>query len=398
MMFKHVMGTDMNKSVSGRSTTKAWIIGLVPLFPLLYLASLATLRNVFRLPQWVILSLGVFATMQMLSVVWSPFPLEGFFFTALRTTLIVALVVAGYQLRDTRWLTYLMFGQAASLVVAMVFTASQHGLDVLNMRLVHPFYYAVGLGLMATIGLLITLESRLSRWPKLALCLLFVSGVLLSGTRSAMAASILGSLVLILQRLDFKRLLGFGLVLTAMTTVMLSIPNSIIGRRIKDGFGLSGRDLIWSDVLSAFKNHPWGGVGTFRVGYHIPHALGVSLPKDCSAALGMPCSDLIDRVWHAALIAHNLWLHSLTENGILGTIGLMTLLCAGAYAVFRAKSALISSLFIAYMAISLVDNPTAVPGLHIGETFYVVLGMAFAQAAKNREPQAGGSSTPKPTQ
>lgn len=374
------------------------MIGLVPLVPFMYLCSLVTLPEASKLPKWVRVSLSVFVAMQMLSVALSPFPLEGFFFTALRTTLIIALVAAGYRLRDTRWLTYLMFGQAASLVVALAFTASQHGLDVLNMRLVHPFYYSVGLGLMATLGLLIALESRLSRWPKLVLCLLFVSGVLLSGTRSAMAASVVGSLVLILQRLDFKRLLGFGLGLAGTVTAMLLLPNSIIGQRIKDGFGLSGRDLIWSDVLSAFKNHPWGGVGTFRVGYSIPHALGVSLPKDCAAALGMRCSDLMDRMWHAALIAHNLWLHSLTENGILGTIGLMTLLCAGAYAVFRAKSALISSLFIAYMAISLVDNPTAVPGLHIGETFYVVLGMAFAQAAKNREPQAGGSSMPELTQ
>lgn len=133
--------------------------------------------------------------------------------------------------------------------------------------------------------------------------------------------------------------------------------------------------------MAAFSAHPIGGVGPYQLGPYLSFLYrGGCRLWDAAERLGFSCPSWLEPFYGAWLIAHNVVLQALGESGVVGTLGWLVLYLFAGYAVFRAREPLMAAIFTGFMAMGLVDNPTAVPSLHLGEVFWVAVGMAMAQA------------------
>ena len=371
--------------MSSVSARLRWLIALTPVFPPLYLAAFAALRYWRLLGSLARNTIAVYFLTQLLAALFTPHPLMSLTLAASRSLFVISLLLAGVAMRDATWLRYLLVG--ATIVLSMAFYtswANSGGVFFLR-RLTHPYYTTVSLALLAVLVIWILLSwSSGPLYLKIALAILSVSALAYSGSRGALAALVIGVLAAAAIGRNGRYLLGvvvsMGLLLTAYFTTALT--RVVAFERLLDLTHLSGRDAIWKGALNAFIAHPLGGVGPYQLGPW----LDTIYNGNCTLWRGLvlagyrSCPEWLAQLRGVWLIAHNTFLHSLGETGLIGTVGLLALIIVIGYATIVSKNSLLISIFFGYLTLGLVDNPTAVPSLHLAEVFWVAGGMALARS------------------
>ncbi|WP_457637970.1 O-antigen ligase family protein [Oceanithermus sp.] len=299
-----------------------------------------------------------------------------------RGLFIVALLLAGVRLADPRWLHYLLVGLVLVYIVAFASSWHAYGVSWWKHRLIHLYYTTVSVGLAGALGVLLVIDWRARWWWKLPVGSLAVGALVFSGSRGAMAVLVVGALMAFLAR--GRRYLGglaVGGALATLAYATLSLGQYLPALQRLLSLDLIGRDRIWQGALEAIQSHPWGGVGPYQLGPWLNSIYKGGCHLWTGAArLGLSCPDWLEPFHGAWLIAHNLLLHALGETGLVGTAGYLALLALLGYAAVRAREPLLAAIFFGYLVMSLVDNPMAVPSLHLSEVFWVAGGMALAQA------------------
>ncbi|WP_287410143.1 O-antigen ligase family protein [Oceanithermus sp.] len=371
----------------------AWLIALVPVFPPLYLAAFAALRFWRALGPLARGAVGVYLATQLIAALLTPSPLVSLPLALVRGLFVVALLLAGVYLREPQRLVYLLAGLV--VVYLLAFWSSHQAFGELwwQRRLVHPYYTTVSIGLAGAVGALLVLEWRGPWWLRLPVGLLALAALAFSGSRGAMAVLVVGALMAFLAR--GRRYLGglaVGGALAALAYATVSLGQHVPALQRLLSLKLSGRDRVWQGALEAIQAHPWGGVGPYQLGPWLVdlYRKGCHLWSGASS-LGLVCPSWLEPFYGAWLIAHNLLLHALGETGVVGTLGFLALLALVGYAAVRAREPLLAAIFFGYLVMSLVDNPMAVPSLHLAEVFWVAGGMALARSGLAVALEQGGA-------
>jgi len=371
----------------------AWLIALVPVFPPLYLAAFAALRYWRALGPLARGAALVYLGSQLAAALLAPDPLVSLALALVRGLFVVALLLAGVRLADPRWLHYLLVGLTVVYLLAFWTSLDAFGAQFLARRLVHPYYTTVSIGLAGAVGVLLALDGRARWWWKLPVAALALAALAFSGSRGALAVLVVGVLAAAAVR-DRRYLWGLGAAggLAGLGYFLLASGERVTALTRLFSLNPNGRDVIWERAYAAFAQHPWGGVGPYQLGPWL-----VDLYKQgCNLwvgahYLGLGCPDWLEPFYGAWLIAHNLLLHALGETGVVGTLGFLALLALVGYAAVRSREPLLAAIFFGYLAMSLVDNPMAVPSLHLAEVFWVAGGMALAKAGLAVALEQGGA-------
>jgi O-antigen ligase len=246
-------------------------------------------------------------------------------------------------------------------------------LDEFPQRVVGPFdnpnHLASFLALALVPGLALYLDAarhpagrRL--WLTSAAILVLYGGLLLAGSRGGIAAAAAGGVVVVaaVGHAAWRRgqapgwrpvaalVLGLGLVTWALQArpIMQShdgtrqvsvgqrleaIPNiagpSIAGEKARTDVTVVHRRLLWRTAWGTFLQHPWVGVG--------PGAYGRAVVEQLPHLRGQEDADFLDRQGRLQghRFAHNEWLQSLAERGLVGTLPWLGLLLAWTLAAWR---------------------------------------------------------------
>ncbi len=371
----------------------AWLIALVPVFPPLYLAAFAALRSWRSLGP---LARGValfYLGTQLAAALLTPDPLASVPLALARGLFVLALVLAGVRLADPRWLHYLLAGLAVVYLLAFWTSYDAFGAQFLARRLVHPYYTTVSIGLAGALGVLLALDWRGPAVWRLGVGLLALLALAFSGSRGAMAVLVVGVLAAAVVR-DRRYLWGLGAAggLAGLGYFLLASGERVTALTRLFSLNPNGRDVIWERAFAAFAQHPWGGVGPYQLGPWLVdlYRQGCNLWVG-ARYLGLGCPAWLEPFYGAWLIAHNLLLHALGETGVVGTLGFLALLALVGYAAVRAREPLLAAIFFGYLVMSLVDNPMAVPSLHLAEVFWVAGGMALARSGLAVALEQGGA-------
>jgi hypothetical protein len=152
--------------------------------------------------------------------------------------------------------------------------------------------------------------------------------IVLSGTRAAMLGACVGGLVLMLARRERIRMRGvaMGLVCAASMAAFYFSPAGLKLRArlhwsIEDPRG-GARLLLWRDSLQMSAHRPLVGFG--------PETFATEFPRFESIQLASVYPDF----YHES--AHNIFLDTLTAQGILGLLPLMGLCALGAWSAMHA--------------------------------------------------------------
>lgn len=354
----------------------AWLALLAPLYPTSFLAvfNLQRLRELPLAARWL---LAAYALSQQLPAVLAPDPLLASVLALVRTTLLLGMVSVGVSITRSEAIRPLGFGLAAVMLTALAFSA-QSGLDVLASRLSHPYMTSNNLGMAGTLALFLALftpgSTRAQQWARWTLGGLALTTLLLAGSRGALAAAVLGTLIgvalqgsrrVILGALLGAALLGGGALLGERAGVV-----SLTRLSTAD---TTGRDLVWANTLSVIQAHPWGGVGTFQLGRAL-------MPGDCSLfeatdGTRTPCPEWLAVLGQPWIIAHNLTLHQLAETGPLGTVGLLGLILVGLLGAVWRRDALAGAVLSGLLLATVNDNTLLLPSPFFAEAFWILMGV-----------------------
>lgn len=367
-----------------------WIIALVPVFPPLYLLAFYSLRYLRGWNRHAILVFVFYLAMQTLAALYTPYVALSILLALARGLFIIALLTTGAQLRKTRYLYPLLYGLSLVYLTALASSFLVYGLDVINLRLKHPYYTEVSLGLAGTVGILLVAtwqEGKL--WQRLAIGFLAFVVLALSGSRGALAALLVGTIggVLAGYRRMFAPVFG-GISLLGVSIIISN--KAVAAKALQRFFSLSttGRLRFWHDAWETFLAHPWGGVGPYQLGPYLKSLYwGQCQLWPILERKGIHCPTWLQPLTGAWIIAHNAFLHHLGEAGIIGTAGLLALLGFVAYSSLITKEPLIVAVLLGYLTMGLVDVPTAVPSLHLAEFYWVSMGIAAAKAGFYNPPQ-----------
>ena len=370
----------------------AWIVALVPIFPPLYLLAFAALglwRNWTR-PARILL--GFFLVTQLAAAVLSPRPWLSLALAAARSLFIVALLTTGAWLGNTRRLYPILAGLTAVYITALLTSLLTYGPAIVNLRLKHPYYTEVSLGLSATTGLLLVATwEKGNRWLRLGFALLAFGVLALSGSRGALLALVAGGAVgaaLGYRRLALSLLAAASLFVSALALSRGGAAARAIERLLS--LDPNGRNRFWKDAWETFLSHPLGGVGPYQLGPYLKSLYwGQCQLWPILEKHGLHCPTWLKPLSGAWIIAHNTLLHALGETGLIGIAGLLALLGWVTYAVWKTREPLIAAIFAAFMTIGLVDVPIAVPSLHLAEFFWVTMGIALARSGYYQRTSVG---------
>lgn len=377
---------DSSASQAARPKWVPWIVALVPVFPPLYLAAFGAWSSLRDLPRTARTVLLVCAALQLAAALFTPRPLESLALAALRLVFFAAMIAAGLYLKDSRHLRPLVWGYASVFAVAWGYELLTHGTArLLEARLGHPFYYTVSLGLIAvtTLWLLVSWKGA-APWWRFGLGGVALLTLVATGSRGPFLALAIGAVLAVLVgNLRYLRALGVtALIVVAALGLVPGVRDFALVERFANG-NLSGRDQVWAGALRAFGDSPIGGQGPYQIGPYIKFLYDDRCVVTAALAeAGQTCPAWLEPYRGVWLTAHNLFLHSLAETGVLGTLGLLLLLAYAARAVWRTRDGLIVSIFFGYLGISLVDVVTVGPSPHFAELFWLVVGMAFAHAVR----------------
>ncbi len=358
-----------------------WFFALLPVFPPLSLASFYFLRywRVLNKTTRGVLVFYIFS--QVLAAIFTPEPVLSLILGMARALFIVALVIMGASLRDKSALYYLLIGISVVLLMALATTYAAFGPHFYSRRLIHPYYTEAALGIAGALGVWILLDWQGSWRLRLPLLLLALGGLMFAGSRGAIGAMLVGLLAAVpLKNLRYLWALLVAAVFLVFRYGLLWLGGWTPELHRMFSLQLSGRDKIWKHAWKAVVTHPWGGVGPYQLGPWLDYRNGNFALWEGASALGFHFPAWAKKLDGAWLIAHDIFLHSLGESGVIGTLGFLALLGLIGYAVIRARDPLLAAIFFGYLVMGLVDNPIAVPSLFFAEVFWVAGGMALAQA------------------
>ncbi|WP_407569954.1 O-antigen ligase family protein [Deinococcus altitudinis] len=370
----------------------SWLIALVPVFPPLYLAAFGSLKLLRTLPltaRWV---LFFFASTQLLAALFTPRPLLSLGLAAARTLLILAMISAGVYLRDSRNLRPLLWGQLVIFATAWGYTLYTQGFAGIQTRLGHPYYYIVSLGLVAAIALwIIFFWKDGSLWWRIPAASLAFLTFLAAESRGPLLVLALPALAVLFYALRFKP----KMLLSALSAIggLAYFSGHLLANSFASplqrffSHDLSGRNFVWRDAIVGWQGHPIGGLGPYQGGAY----LGYLLKDGCNLTPTLEQNNIncpfflnyFSSVW---LIAHNVYLHSLIETGIFGTVGFVLLNFFIIFSSFKSKDIFIIVIVIGYTAMNFIDVISAVPSQHFSELWWIIAGLALISIQNNQKP------------
>ncbi|MEW6420697.1 MAG: O-antigen ligase family protein [Deinococcota bacterium] len=352
-----------------------WLAGL----PFVYVLSpLAILGNLYlrQLPAAARLLLLIYAASQLLPALVAPDAAMATLLALGRTVFVTGLVGIGAQWGSTREVRWLGLGLGLTYALALGFSLLE-GTDLWRQRLAHPYMTSVSLGLAGSAGLWLAAYApglRGWRWP---LSLLALTILLLSGSRGALLAALLGLLAgALLKRWRAATALfvvaALGLLAFGLGGGQTNVA-ALDRLRTTDG---SGRDVVWSNTLSVVQAYPWTGAGPYQLGRSITvPGEGCELFPSAQGDVTASCPAWLERLRNPWIIAHNGSLHQLAESGPLGLGGWALLFGTAMVVAVQRRDALGAAVLVGLTVANLNDNTTLVPSPFFAEVFWIVAGV-----------------------
>lgn len=282
-----------------------------------------------------------FLGFMMLSSAWS-YPLSTRLFVEqgryvlliLAFFLIGALQADRYPQLFSRLLQLLVVVAAVSAVVSLLWWYSRHPFPesrVLSFGILkNPNPVGFAYGLIGVLALGLGLRAR-QRWQLLlfvACALLLFLMVWFTQSRTAIAASVLASSLLLLSLGNKRRaLLALALLVAALAMLMVLVPElgKSIGAR---SASIQTRMVVWEEVIAQVRTSPWYGHGLL--------------------------SDNLRLVMGQRLHAHNSFLAALRDGGIIGLGLLLVMLVYGGWRAVRADDGQTGLLLLSLLLFAVV--------------------------------------------
>ncbi|MDL2342990.1 O-antigen ligase family protein [Deinococcus sp. MIMF12] len=319
----------------------------------------------------------LYALSQVLPALLAPEPVLATALALGRTLLVFGLMGVGTSLGQTRSFQGVAVGLALVFATALGWSVLG-GADLLIGRLGHPYMTPITLGLLGATGVWLSALGG-GGWWRLPLGLGSLLVLLLSGSRGALAAALLGlGLGFAVQsgrRLALGLLAGLA-VLGAAVTLGSRLDVSTLTRLVSTG--TTGRDVVWDQTLEVIQAYPLGGVGSYRLGTFL------ASPGESCRLWSRPdqtepsCPAWAEGLGSPWLIAHNGVLQQWAETGPLGVLGLVMLAGSALAAAWTRRDPLGAALLGGLLLTNLSDNTLLVPGPFVGELFWIVAGVQLA--------------------
>jgi O-Antigen ligase len=373
-----------------------WLRWWLALLPALYILSplgLLALPSLRRLPRPVWWLLGFYALSQQLPALLTPEPLLSSVLALLRTAQMFGLIAVGAVLADTRRLRDVRWGLGAVYLTALIYSLTEH-LDLYSQRLTHPSMTSITLGLLGACGVWVALFGGGKLLWRIPLGVSALATLLLSGSRGALLAVLVGC------TLGWVVRQGGRLALGILAGAALLAGGFYVGQRLAlpaitrlSSADASGRDLIWYDTLSVIQSAPVAGVGSYRLGARLATP-GAPCKLWLTTVIGFDaCPAWVTRLGEPWVIAHNVTLHQLAETGPLGLLGLFLLLGVTGAAACLQRDALAVAVLAGLLAATATDNTLLVPSAGVGELFWITAGCVLVRlpASSPALGWAGGS-------
>ncbi|AWN23743.1 O-antigen ligase domain-containing protein [Deinococcus irradiatisoli] len=361
-----------------RAWLRFWWAVLVPLYVLspLSLLALPQLRRLPRPLWWV---LAGYALSQQIPAFLAPEPLLASILALARTLLMGGLIGAGLVLTHTLWLRGLAWGLAVVYATTLIYSGLG-GAELTQQRLFHPYMTSITLGLMGACGIWWALFAGGRWWWRLPFGVAALTVLLLSGSRGAMAAALLGCalgwVVRLRWQIAISLMLGLGLLGGGLYVGQRFDVQSVTRLLSTD---TSGRDLVWWNAISVIQSAPLAGVGSYRLGTRFAPPGGQCVLWSAPDSVAPTCPDFISRLGYPWLIAHNVTLQQLAETGPLGLIGLFVLLGVAVVTAVWVRDPLGVAVLSGLLLATTTDNTLIVPGPAVGEVFWVMVGAVLAR-------------------
>jgi O-antigen ligase len=311
---------------------RTWRLGASAIFAAAAAALLARRRiAVTRLEAAAVAVLAGFTIWIALSTFWGGNASE-----AERALLYVGAVLVPLVLTERRSIPHLLAGALAGITLVAAYGLSIYvftspPLDQFQGALLHqPLGYANALGIFVVIGLLIavglgaTVRRRVVRGTVLAPCLVLVPALVLTSSRGAWVALVVGLVALALLRAEDLRPRVVVLVATAVIGVA-----AVAAMHDGADFLTESRLPYWEVAWSDFREHPLLGSGAGTFGdYWLSVGAGPGFTRT----------------------AHSLYLHSLAELGPVGMLLSAAAVAVPLVALRRRRDSLVATAAAPYVA------------------------------------------------
>jgi O-antigen ligase len=360
---------------------KWWGVWLASLAPLFFISPLALVALPFlkRLPRLALWFLGFYAVMQQVPALFSPDPLLASLFAALRTLLMLGLIGTGVALNDRSRLRSFAIGLGIVFATALVyFLFSAH--DLATLRLSHPYMTSTSLGLAGALGAWFALFNLSRPIPRVLLGVSSLGVLFFSGSRSALVAAVISSLLaLLVENKRVQRLVIVGGLVLGFAVVAFGQHYEIASIQRLTTLDTTDRDVIWSDTFSVIRQAPLSGVGSYLLGRSLAPTSGACKLYPTAEGLVSTCPAWLAHLGSPWLIAHNLMLQQLAETGPLGLAGLLALLCFVVVNCIASREPFSVAVIVGLLLTSAFDNTLLVPSPFFAELFWIVAGMQLAR-------------------
>ncbi|MBB5234811.1 O-antigen ligase family protein [Deinococcus budaensis] len=358
----------------------------LPLIPGLGVLGLAGVRFWAGLHPVALQVFGWFALTQQVAALLTPDPLLASFLAAARSALLLGLLSLGSRLGSGRALWPVLFGGVGVGLTALV-TSEQFRLGgLLSARLAHPYLTEVSLGILGTLGVLLSLFTPMKWIWKVLGVLGFAGLLLLSGSRGPLLMLGAGLAAGLLLSLTTRRA---RLTALAVGAALMVLGVAVLGQGQGPEFmarlltlDSTGRDLVWLNTLTTIQNFPLGGVGPYLLGSTLADPVQTCTLWPTLAEAGYSCPAWLSALGQPWLIAHNGILQQLGESGVIGTAGLLLLWGTVLAATVRRRDPAAAALIAAILIGSLLDNTTLLPSPFFAEVFWLTAGMVLSREGR----------------
>lgn len=359
-----------------------WSLWLALLAPTVIISPMAifALPVLNRLPRQILWLLGFYALTQQVPALFSPDPVLASLLAMIRTLLMLGLISVGVALRDRSRLRSFTVGLGVVFGTSLVyFLISAH--DLSTLRLTHPYMTSTTLGLAGAIGAWFALFNPSQALSRVLLGLSSIGVLVFSGSRSALIATVISSVVALLaQNKRIRRSVILGGFVVGATVVVIGQHYEVAPIQRMTNLDTTDRDVIWSDTLSVISQNSISGVGTYLLGRSLAPTAGACKLFPTAEGQVQACPAWLARLGSPWLIAHNLTLQQLAETGPLGLAGLLALLSVVVVTCLASREPFGVAVIIGLLLSSALDNTLLVPSPFFAEMFWIVAGMQLARA------------------
>lgn len=376
---EHLLASTVSEDDLGGKAARwsRWWLAALPVA--YFLSPLALLGNSYlrQLPVAARLLVLIYAVFQLLPALMAPDAVAATLLALGRTALMTGMIGIGCQwatMTEVRWLGV---GLALTYAVALTFSFLE-GADLWRHRLAHPYMTSVSLGLAGSVGVWFAAYAPgLARW-RWSLAVAALAVLLLSGSRGALLAGLVGLLVgALLKRWRIATVL---LVVAALGFLALGLVGggrtNIAALDRLSTTDVSGRDVVWANTLTVVRAYPWTGVGPYHLGQYITvPGEGCALFPGAQGDVTSTCPAWLERLRNPWIIAHNGSLHQLAESGPLGLGGWALLFGTAIAVAIQRRDALGAAILIGLTVANLNDNTTLVPSPFFAEIFWIAVGV-----------------------